>query len=241
MLCGVRRRGLLFHEGLGPTRGLGKGQGTLARGGGGGAAVPPRPPSAPLPSPPGPSRAPCAAAPPPLPLPRPPDIKIFPKLTLVEFMTRNLLLKALEMKGTAPQRCFRREGASEAAPEAVRQAVGGGCQSGWGRLLSVTNATEAGTCRSGTVAGHRLGALEGGMGGGGTSPSSNAPLLPPPYGPGAARPAAISANLQPGAFGEPNRRLRLFLAERGRRRLPGPMSVARAVAVAQSSAIGKRR
>ena len=34
---------------------------------------------------------------------------------------------------------------SEAAPEAVRQAVGGGYQSGWGRLLSVTNAIEAGT------------------------------------------------------------------------------------------------
>ena len=40
------------------------------------------------------------------------------------------------------QRCIRREGAPEAAPEAVRQAVGGGCQSGWGRLLSVTNAIE---------------------------------------------------------------------------------------------------
>ena len=31
------------------------------------------------------------------------------------------------------------------APAAVGQAVGGGCQSGWGRLLSVTNAIEAGT------------------------------------------------------------------------------------------------
>ena len=37
---------------------------------------------------------------------------------------------------------IRREGASEAAPEAVGQAVGGGCRSGWGRLLSVRNATE---------------------------------------------------------------------------------------------------
>ena len=44
---------------------------------------------------------------------------------------------------------FRREGTAEAAPEAVRQAVGGGCQSGWGRLVSVTNAIEAGTCRLG--------------------------------------------------------------------------------------------
>ena len=45
--------------------------------------------------------------------------------------------------------CIGREGALEAAPEAVRQAVGGGCQSGWGRLLSVTNAVEAGTGRQG--------------------------------------------------------------------------------------------
>ena len=40
-------------------------------------------------------------------------------------------------------------------------------KAGWGRLLSVTNAIEAGTWRHG----HRLGALEGG---GGTSPPSNA-------------------------------------------------------------------
>ena len=49
--------------------------------------------------------------------------------------------------GRGEQGCIRRERASEAAPEAVRQAVGGGCQSGWGRLLSATNATEAGTWR----------------------------------------------------------------------------------------------
>ena len=47
------------------------------------------------------------------------------------------------------QGCIRREGTAEAAPEAVRQAVGGGCQSGVGRLLSVTNAVEAGTWRQG--------------------------------------------------------------------------------------------
>ena len=47
------------------------------------------------------------------------------------------------------QGCSRRKGTSEAAPEAVKQAVGGGCQSGWGRLLSVTNAVEAGTWRQG--------------------------------------------------------------------------------------------
>ena len=45
--------------------------------------------------------------------------------------------------------CIRREGASEAAPEVVGQAVGGGCQSGWGRLLSVLNAIEADTWRQG--------------------------------------------------------------------------------------------
>ena len=35
---------------------------------------------------------------------------------------------------TPPQGCIRRGGTSEAAPEAVRQAVGGGCQSGWGAV-----------------------------------------------------------------------------------------------------------
>ena len=49
-------------------------------------------------------------------------------------------------KGRGAGMC-RREGASEAAPEAGRQAVKGGCQSGWGRLLLVTNAVEAGTWR----------------------------------------------------------------------------------------------
>ena len=47
------------------------------------------------------------------------------------------------------QGCIRKEGTSEAAPEAVGQAVGGGCRTGWGRLLSVTNAIEAGTWLSG--------------------------------------------------------------------------------------------
>ena len=48
-----------------------------------------------------------------------------------------------------PQGCIRRKGASEAAPEGVRQVVAGGCQSGWGRLLLITHATEAGTWRQG--------------------------------------------------------------------------------------------
>ena len=42
-------------------------------------------------------------------------------------------------KGGGGHGCIRREGFSEGTPEALRQAVGGGCQSGWGRLLSVTN------------------------------------------------------------------------------------------------------
>ena len=51
--------------------------------------------------------------------------------------------------GKGGQGCIRREGASEVAPEAVRQAVGAGCQSGWRQLLLVTNAVEAGTWREG--------------------------------------------------------------------------------------------
>ena len=47
----------------------------------------------------------------------------------------------------AHQGCSRRKRASEAAPEAVRQAFGGGCESGWGQLLSVTKAIEARTWR----------------------------------------------------------------------------------------------
>ena len=47
------------------------------------------------------------------------------------------------------QGCIRTERTSEAVRQAVRQAVGGDCQSGWGRLLAVRNAIEAGTCRQG--------------------------------------------------------------------------------------------
>ena len=64
------------------------------------------------------------------------------------------------LSSTTSQGCVRRESISVVAPEAVGQAAGGVCQRGWGRLLSVTNAIEAGTC------GHWLGALEGGGGGG---------------------------------------------------------------------------
>ena len=57
--------------------------------------------------------------------------------------------------------CITREG----APAAVRQAVGGGCQSGWGRLLSVTNAIEAGTWREGDSGWAQDGRFGGGGGG----------------------------------------------------------------------------
>ena len=56
---------------------------------------------------------------------------------------------AVNRGGGRGQGCSRMEGVSEVALEAVRQAVGGGCQSGWGRLLLVTNAIEAGTWRQG--------------------------------------------------------------------------------------------
>ena len=56
------------------------------------------------------------------------------------------------------------EGASEAAAEAVRQAVGGGCRSGWGRLLSVTNAIETCIWRQGDSGGAKAGRPGGGGG-----------------------------------------------------------------------------
>ena len=52
-----------------------------------------------------------------------------------------------------------------AGPEAVRQAVGGGCQSGRGRLLSLTSAIEAGTCRQGKWLGIRWAPWRGEGGG----------------------------------------------------------------------------
>ena len=71
---------------------------------------------------------------------------------------------------------IRREGTSVAAPAAVRQAVGGGCQSGWGRLLSVMNAVEAGTWRWGGGGGGQWLGVGWAPWRGGTSPPSNASL-----------------------------------------------------------------
>ena len=68
--------------------------------------------------------------------------------------------------------CIRREGASEAAPAAVGQADGGGCQSGWaGGYCRLQMPLRPALGVRGTVAGHRLGALEEGGGG----------LPPPPF------------------------------------------------------------
>ena len=68
----------------------------------------------------------------------------------VPVVQRDALHQHPEGHGEAPEvavgvvhRLKRNE--SEAAPEAVKQAVEGGCQSGWGRLLSVTNAIQAGS------------------------------------------------------------------------------------------------
>ena len=72
------------------------------------------------------------------------------------------------MTGRGDQGCIGREGASEGVPEAVGQAVGGGRQSGWGRLPSVTNAIEAGTWGPGD-SGWAL-ARRPGRGGGGLPP-----------------------------------------------------------------------
>ena len=88
---------------------------------------------------------------------------------------RRLQVSPLQRQGAVAQGCIRRGGTSEAAPEAVRQAVGGGCQSGWGRLLSVTNAIEASTWHQGDSVWASAG--RPGRGGGVTSP----PLLMHPW------------------------------------------------------------
>ena len=79
---------------------------------------------------------------------------------------------------------MRREGTPEAAPEAVRQAVGGGGQSGWRLQMPLKLALGV----RGTVAGHRLGALEGG----GWVPPPPLPMHPPPPPPPAIVPCASS-------------------------------------------------
>ena len=75
--------------------------------------------------------------------------------------------------------------ALEGASEAVRQAVGGGCRSGWGRLLSVTNAIEADTWRQGDS-----GWAPSRRGGEGSLLSNASPKASLPPGGGVAGPAA---------------------------------------------------
>ena len=78
-----------------------------------------------------------------------------------------------------PQGRILRAGTSEMAAEAVGQAVGGVCQSGWGPLLSVTNAVEAGTWRQGD-SGWALAGRLGGSGGGGCLPPFQCISAPSP-------------------------------------------------------------
>ena len=77
------------------------------------------------------------------------------------------------------QGCIRREGASEVALGAVRQAVGGGCRIGWRRLLSVLNAIEAGTCRHGDSGWAQAGRPGEGGGGSYLPPFQCIPALGP--------------------------------------------------------------
>ena len=85
--------------------------------------------------------------------------------------------------GGGGQGCIRREGTSEAAPEAVRQSVGGGCQSGGEGYCRLQMPLKPAIAVTGTVAGRRLGALDAG-GGGVPAPPSNAFLGwgPPSHG-----------------------------------------------------------
>ena len=76
--------------------------------------------------------------------------------------SRGVRIEANVWMGGRVEGCLRRDGASEAAPDAVRQAVGGVFQSGWGRLLSVTNAIGAGTCGRGGSGRAQAGRPEGG-------------------------------------------------------------------------------
>ena len=63
-----------------------------------------------------------------------------------------------------PQGCIRREGASEAVPEAVRRAVGGGCQAVGRGYCWLQMPLKLALGVRGTVAGHRLGTVEEGGG-----------------------------------------------------------------------------
>ena len=91
------------------------------------------------------------------------------------------------------QGCGRREGASEAAPAAVRQAVGGGAKAVGGGYCRLQMPLKPAPAVRGTVAGRRLGALEGG---GGTSPL---PMHPWPRG-GGCKAHATGASPPPRSF-----------------------------------------
>ena len=92
------------------------------------------------------------------------------------------------------QGCIRREGTSEVAPGAVRSAVGGGCQSGWGQLLSLTNAIEPGTAVG-----------EAGCPGGGRGTPPPFQCIPGPWGrrgpAGTPPPSPLGLRLKRGVWG----------------------------------------
>ena len=75
-----------------------------------------------------------------------------------------------------PRDALERKGPHRRPPAAVRQAVGGGCRGGWGGYCRLQMPLRLALGVRGTVAGHRLGALEGG----GTSPPFQCIPAPPP-------------------------------------------------------------
>ena len=83
---------------------------------------------------------------------------------------------------TLPQGCIRSEGTAEAAPEAVRQAAGGVAQAVGGGYCRLQMPLRPALAVRWSVAGHRLGALEGEGGGGGSALSSASLPYPEPEG-----------------------------------------------------------
>ena len=69
------------------------------------------------------------------PNPRPKAAGVFPTgHPEISVSGRKRLWQRLAGEGGGKQGCSRKEGTSKAAPEAVGQAVGGVCQSGWGAV-----------------------------------------------------------------------------------------------------------
>ena len=86
-------------------------------------------------------------------IPMPVEVNTFPTLIAKPShtikMPHYILIDTEVLDALPPRDASEGKRRQRRPPEAVRQAVGGGCQSGWVRLLSVTNAVEAGTWRQG--------------------------------------------------------------------------------------------